>query len=169
MEPILHLKQGNMIIQMTWTSKAQIIIMYLLQISIILTIQNNIQYHMLILMRFQQRIINVKILYLIIFHRQKIILNQRTQLNQIQASVNMLFKNINKEANIKDTKKTEWDMVLVFFIIKMAGCTKVNGDSIKCKVKVSCFINLENWPMKEIGQMINFRDKDLFTMKILKS
>lgn len=59
-------------------------------------------------------------------------------------------------------------MDLVCFIIKMEECTKVNGDSIKCKEKESSTINQENSPTKVIGQMISSKVWANFITNILK-
>jgi hypothetical protein len=59
-------------------------------------------------------------------------------------------------------------MVLVYFIIKMEECTKVNGDSIKCKAKENSTISRASSPTRVTGPMISSKVWANFIMSIPK-
>lgn len=60
-------------------------------------------------------------------------------------------------------------MVMVSFTIKMEASMMESGSSIRCKALESYTINQENWPIKEVGQTINFQDEEFSITSIQQS
>ena len=80
----------------------------------------------------------------------------------------MLPNNIIEE-DMKDIRKTEWDMVLEHSIIKREENILVNGLRIKCKVGVLYITPVEISHMKGNGWKTSFMDMVCSTIKTLNT